>query len=140
MHQIQLAETYQQIRDCYPVIQQLRPHLSCDDYLQSVSEQFTAGYQLAYIRTGEHVVAVAGFRVGQSLAWRKYLYVDDLITDEAHRSKGYGKQLLDWLASEARRQGCSQLHLDSGIQRKDAHRFYEREGLTFSSHHYTHLL
>ena len=61
-------------------------------------------------------VAVAGFRVGENLAWGRFLYVDDLVTLSAHRSKGYGSKLLTWLKAFAVREGCMQLHLDSGIQ------------------------
>ena len=64
------------------------------------------------------------------------MYVEDLITNQKNRSQGFGKQLLDWLHNEAKNNHCDQLHLDSGVQRKDAHRFYEREGMTFASHHY----
>jgi GNAT superfamily N-acetyltransferase len=66
----------------------------------------------------------------------KILYVDDLNTDEQYRSKGFGKILLDWLKAEARTQGCGHLHLDSGVQREQAHRFYFREGLTINCHHF----
>jgi hypothetical protein len=44
--------------------------------------------------------------------------------------------MLDWLTEEARRADCVQLHLDSGVQRPDAHRFYFREGLTISAYHF----
>jgi len=66
----------------------------------------------------------------------RILYVDDLSTDEQHRSKGYGKLLLDWLKAEAKAHGCEQLHLDSGVQRERAHRFYCREGLTICCYHF----
>jgi hypothetical protein len=32
------------------------------------------------------------------------------------------------------------MHLDSGIQRKDAHRFYEREGMSMASFHFVENL
>ena len=52
-----------------------------------------------------------------------------------HRAReGYGKLLLEWLKNRARAEGCAELHLDSGIQRKDAHRFYERNGVEASGH------
>lgn len=140
MTDILLAQTISQIQDCYPVMRQLRPHFTHDTFLAAVKEQSKDGYQLVYASAHGKVVAVAGFRLSRNLAWGKFLYIDDLITDEASRSKGYGKKLLDWLVAEARRQHCAQLHLDSGIQRKDAHRFYQREGLIFSSHHYGRLL
>jgi GNAT superfamily N-acetyltransferase len=60
----------------------------------------------------------------------KLLYVDDLVSDETARSRGYGKQLLDWLKAEARDNGCSELQLISRVTREQAHRFYFREGLS----------
>ncbi len=83
------------------------------------------------------VVAVAGFRLCLNLAWGKFLYVDDLITDESARSQGYGKQLLDWLIAYANEHACQQIHLDSGVQRFAAHKFYLKNNLYISSHHFT---
>ena len=79
---------------------------------------------------------VAGFRIQEYLYCGKHLYVDDLITDGSTRSQGHGKRMLDWLTEEARRADCVQLHLDSGVQRPHAHRFYFREGLTISAYHF----
>jgi hypothetical protein len=44
--------------------------------------------------------------------------------------------MLAWLLDRARAADCAALHLDSGTQRADAHRFYEREGLSVSSYHF----
>ena len=82
------------------------------------------------------VVAVAGFRVGENLAWGHFLYVDDLVTHPAHRSKGYGAKLLSWLKEYAAKEGCLQLHLDTGVHRIKAQRFYEREGMTMAGFHF----
>ena len=38
--------------------------------------------------------------------------------------------------AEARRRGCAQFHLDSGVQRFDAHRFYLHKGMNISAHHF----
>jgi len=81
-------------------------------------------------------VAVTGFRTGENFAWGRFLYVDDLVTLPTHRSKGYGAELLARLKEYAAKQGCLQLHLDSGIQRKEAHRFYEREGMAMAGLHF----
>ncbi|MDP3073534.1 MAG: GNAT family N-acetyltransferase [Opitutaceae bacterium] len=51
------------------------------------------------------------------------LYVDDLVTDESGRSRGYGRALLGWLYAEAQAHGCDNFELDSGVQRAEAHRF-----------------
>ena len=69
------------------------------------------------------------------LAVGRHVYVDDLVTDAASRSRGYGKAILDWLKAEATRLGCARLQLDSGTQRQDAHAFYLREGLRIEAFH-----
>jgi GNAT superfamily N-acetyltransferase len=62
--------------------------------------------------------------------------VDDLVTTDALRSQGHGRELLTWLRALAIEKGCAAFHLDSGVQRKRAHAFYQREGLDLSGHHF----
>jgi GNAT superfamily N-acetyltransferase len=133
---IRIAISDTEIAACHPVMRELRPHIAEEQFLSRVRSQERAGYRLAYVREPTGVVAVAGFRVGESLAWGRFLYVDDLITLPAHRSKGHGAKPLFWLKEQAAKEGCEQMHLDSGIQRKDAHRFYERGGMTMASLHF----
>jgi GNAT superfamily N-acetyltransferase len=81
--------------------------------------------------------AAAGFRVLHQLSKARFLYVDDLVTLPSHRSSGFAGMIFDWLVEEARRQGCEQLHLDSGHQRFDAHRFYLNRGMMMNAHHFS---
>ncbi len=129
--------TDKEIEACFAVMSQLRPHLPESEFVSRVRAQMAEGYRLAAIVEEDGYPAVAGYRIGLNLAWGRYLYVDDLVTDQARRSGGCGKALLHWLFEEARREGCAQVHLDSGLQRKDAHRFYLREGMAISSHHFS---
>jgi GNAT superfamily N-acetyltransferase len=137
MGKIQLAETDTQIRECYAVIAQLRPHLSDEQFVVQVKrQQEQHGYRLAALHNGDRVVAVAGFRIAEFLAWGKVLYVDDLVTDSNARSQGHGDKLFEWLVTHAKEHGCDQLHLDSGVQRFGAHRFYLRRRMDITSHHF----
>ena len=104
--------------------------------IEQIKRQQANGYQLAYVMEGGQVLCVAGFVISDKLAWQKHVYIDDLVTCEIQRSSGAGKYLLDWLKAYAKEQGCQQLHLDSGVQRFGAHKFYLREGFTISSHHF----
>ena len=135
MH-IRIATTDVEIADCFPVMRELRPLIAENQFLSRIRSQINSGYRLAFVQVTDRVVAVASFRVGENLAWGRFLYVDDLVTLPAHRSKGYGAKLLSWLMELAAKEGCQQMHLDSGIQRKEAHRFYEREGMTMASFHF----
>jgi GNAT superfamily N-acetyltransferase len=117
-----------------------------ESFARRVDEvQRPEGYRLAgAFEDGkeEEAVAAAGFRVGHSLAWGTYLYVDDLSTLPSARRRGHGRALLDWLLEEAGRLGCDQLHLDSGVglDRADAHRLYMNAGLVISAHHFARLV
>jgi GNAT superfamily N-acetyltransferase len=137
---IALAESDDDVLACFPVMRHLRDLPDAGSFLRRVRAQQASGYQLAALRDGGGPVAVAGFRLGESLAWGRYLYVDDLVTLPDARSRGYGAALLAWLAELGRARGAGQLHLDSGRQRADAHRFYERHGLEGASIHFKRSL
>jgi GNAT superfamily N-acetyltransferase len=123
-------------------MRELRPHFADEEaFLRRVDDvQRAEGYRLvgAFEEGEDAAAAVAGFRVGHMLAWGRFLYVDDLSTLPAARRRGHGRALLEWLADEARRLGCEQLHLDSGVgpERFDAHRLYLNAGLAITSHHF----
>ena len=114
-------------------------------FVRQVDEvQRAEGYRLAgAFEDGEtRARAVAGFRVGNNIAWGHYLYVDDLSTLPEARRRGHGQALLDWLLEEAAQLGCDQLHLDSGVglERADAHRLYLNSGMVISAHHFARLV
>jgi GNAT superfamily N-acetyltransferase len=126
-----------QVASTWPVMHQLRPHLDLEQYVAAVARmRQTDGFRLLAASVDGKVAALAGFRLMEMLYCGRILYVDDLITDGAMRSKGLGTALLDWLTQEARSRGCGQLHLDSGLHRLDAHRFYERESMKKTAFHF----
>ncbi len=121
----------------YPVMKQLRAHVGEQEYVERVKRQKSAaGYEVAAVIDDGVVRCVAGYRISECLSWGKFLYVDDLVSDQNARSKNYGKQMMDWLLAEARKHGCQELHLDSGVQRHGAHRFYLRERMDITCYHF----
>jgi GNAT superfamily N-acetyltransferase len=134
---IKEALTDAEISTTFPVVRQLRLHLDEGEYLQRIRRMQRSGYRLAVATEGGEVRCVAGYRVVEFLAYGRFLYVDDLVTAEDARSTGYGGRMLHWLAGVAREEGADSLHLDSGVQRHEAHRFYFREGMRISSYHFS---
>jgi len=134
---IRIAESDDELQRLSVVLRQLRPAFDHEGLMTQIKEQMRAGYQLAYVEAAGEILCVAGFVVGKKLAWGKHVYVDDLVTTESQRSKGAGAKMIAWLKSHARGLGCNQLHLDSGVQRFGAHRFYLREGFNIGSHHFS---
>ena len=121
------------------VHRQLRPQLPAD-YSSRLREVFANGARMAVVVEGDEVVSVSVWRIIENTHEGRRLYVDDLVSDEARRSRGSGKLLLDWLEEKARYLGCGALTLDSGVQRHGAHRFYFREGLHVSAYSFKKVL
>ena len=137
MVEVRNLSSDEEIEATFPVMSQLRTHLDEGEYLATIRRMETAdSYRLSAVFEEERVRCVAGYRYMQLLAYGKIVYVDDLITDEAARSRDFGRRMLEWLAEEARSNGCERLHLTSGVQRHDAHRFYFREGMKISNYHF----
>jgi GNAT superfamily N-acetyltransferase len=132
------ADSDEEIRKCFPAIKQLRPHLIEDRILSQVRRQMEGhGYGLTALEVNGTVEAVAGYRIMECLAWGKILYVDDLITLESGRGKGFGGKLIDWLFETGKEKGCAEIHLDSGVHRFDAHRLYLKKKMIISCHHFS---
>jgi len=137
---IKLAETAAEIARCFPVMAQLRPHLNPEEFVARVEAQQAQGYRLTSLEDQGAVAAVAGFRMMEVLATGRTLYVDDLVTDTALRSRGHGKAILNWLEAYARSAGCETFSLDSGTHRQEAHAFYFRERMRVTSFHFAKKL
>ncbi|SEJ10988.1 Acetyltransferase (GNAT) domain-containing protein [Deinococcus reticulitermitis] len=127
-----------------PALRELRPAspqmASAQALRAHLAEVEGQGYRLAgsFEPGREEAAAVAGYRVLTNLAWGRFLYLDDLSTLPDARGRGHASALLGWLEAEARRLGCAQLHLDSGVgpARFTAHRLYLGRGLNLTSHHF----
>jgi GNAT superfamily N-acetyltransferase len=124
---------------------ELRPRLESVERITSqIDAQRAVGYRIvASFEDGdEDAAAVAGFRIAHNLAWGRFAYVDDLVTRAGLRGHGHADAVMAWVEREALRQGCGELHLDSGVgpDRADAHRFYFRHGMRIASYHFGRAL
>lgn len=106
----------------------LRPQLP-PDYAGAMARVFASGGRLVLATREDAVLGLAVWRVLENTMFGRFLYVDDLVTDSALRSRGVGKVLLSRCDAVAVGLGCREFVLDSGVQRASAHRFYFREGL-----------
>ena len=73
----------------------------------------------------EEIASVIGIIEKTNFYDGKHIFVYDLITDKHKRSKGYGEKLLSYIEDMGKKNNCATITLTSGLQRIDAHRFYE---------------
>lgn len=137
MARIFSPETAEDLARCFTVMRELRPHLRhAEEFTTRVTRQRAAGYHLVALEEAGVICSVAGYRFGERLSSGPYLYVDDLVTAAAERSRGHGGYLFGWLVDRAREAGCQELLLDSGVQRFDAHRFYLSKRMEIRCHNF----
>jgi GNAT superfamily N-acetyltransferase len=126
---------------CFALMRQLRPHLgSAEEFAERFARQARDGYQLVALESEGRPLALAGYRLTETLVHGRFLYVDDLVVDDEARRQGLGARLIRWLTEEAQRQGCAKLVLDAALANPLAHRFYFREGLLATALRFTRPL
>lgn len=136
MVEINLLDDISDAIKCYEVLVQLHPALSEAEFRERIERLYKSGYRLVALIMDDDVIAVAGFHISESFGWKKYIYVDDLVTIEDSRSQGFGTRLLDWLKDYARALSCDQIHLDSRVTRYSAHKFYLNNELYIGGYHF----
>jgi GNAT superfamily N-acetyltransferase len=114
------------------VHRELRHQLPAD-YVLKMSRVFAGGGRMVVAARGESVCGVAVWTAYENTFSGVQMYVDDLVTDPAHRSSGVGHAVMEWLQAKALALGCEEFALDSGTQRRQAHKFYFREGMVVTS-------
>lgn len=126
--EIKELTTEEEWRDAYKVMHQLRTHLDESSYMGLVKEAAEVErYHLAALYEGMKMVAVVGFKPMTTLYYGRFVWVCDLVTDKQNRSKGYGEHLLNFVHKWAEKNHFSSVALSSGLQRENAHRFYEEK-------------
>jgi GNAT superfamily N-acetyltransferase len=80
--------------DLFPIIAQLRPHLTEEEFLRQVRRQSHGGYELVGALRAGRIVGILGMRPVHTLARGTHLHIDDIIVDEAERRTGGGRALM----------------------------------------------
>ena len=115
---------------------QLRPALDAD-YPAQIERMVGEGARLAQLVDEGEVRAIGLWRVFETTYCGRRLEIEDLVSSEAHRSRGYGAALLRWFDAQAIELGCPTTTLHSAVHRDRAHRFYFREGFHIMDFHFS---
>ncbi len=95
---------------------ELRPGVTDASFAAIYHEGYAQGLRYLAAYEDDRCVGVAGWRIVATTVATRKLYVDDLVTRAAGRSRGVGRALVRALRERARDAGCTILDLDSGVQ------------------------
>lgn len=139
--QIFIVQTKAELERCFPVMKELRPHLSFEEYV-SIYEKAHAsdGYEIVAVEVQGQIIAVMGYRFLSDFVRGKHVYIDDLVSSEKLRSQGLGAELLTFAEEVAKTSGCKSLRLCTGIENERGIKFYDRNGWIKRAFAYTKKL
>lgn len=112
----------------YDVVSQLRTELSYKDFEDLIYDMRHMDYKMIGIMQDNELITYAGVAIQTNLYHKRHLYVYDLVTDEKHRSIGYGEMMLDYLKDYAKMGMCENIVLSSSFEKELTHRFYVKHG------------
>ncbi|MDX2213691.1 MAG: GNAT family N-acetyltransferase [Oculatellaceae cyanobacterium bins.114] len=124
---IEELQTQEEWQEAFHVMRELRSDLDKQAYLCLLTRMVKEGYRLFALRDSGIIVSLAGIAILTNFSYGRYVWVYDLVTASSARSKGYGSRLLEFIEEVARRENCEVIALSSGLERTDAHRFYQAQ-------------
>ncbi|AUN97470.1 GNAT family N-acetyltransferase [Bacteriovorax stolpii] len=122
------AKNNEDLKLFFPVLKELRPHLSFEEYLSIYQEAHARDqYEMVALVENEKILALMGYRVLCDFVRGRHLYIDDLVSVE--KSKGHGAQLLSYAEEKARELECTGgLRLCAVLENTGGIKFYEKNG------------
>lgn len=127
--QIVIIRSQSELEQVYPLMKELRPHITLQNFLDIYHQSHkTTGYEIAALKQDNQILAIMGYRILFDYVHGKHCYIDDLVSSEKQRSKGYGAKLLKFAEQFAQDNGCTGLRLCTGTENERGKKFYEKNG------------
>lgn len=127
----------EEMKVCYPLVRQLNPEMTEQEYLQRLPDMIKAGYfQVVVKDENNQVIALSGIWIGTKLYSGKYLEMDNVVVDIHHRSNGMGSVVFEYAEELARKNNCICIMLDAYKENIKAHGFYVRRGFISRGFHF----
>jgi len=111
-----------------------RKKKACFNDLKEMRKQ---GWKLVAIFDESKKASVAAsFYIGKRLYCGKYIQIENLAVVDNLRSEGLGKEVLNFVEEEGKKNHCDRIILDSYVENYDAHKFFFREEHYIRGYHF----
>jgi diamine N-acetyltransferase len=134
---IKKLNTKSEIAPCFEILKQHHGHIKKADFLRYIDEILQEkNYQMIGAFVDEKLVAIAGYWVLTRFYSGKYIQIGNMVVSQNQRNGGIGKKLLDFIENEGKKQNCEHFILDSRLDNKNSHLFYEQNGFEVMGYHF----
>ena len=117
------------------------PDLTEGDVLNNIQSHSREGYRLLVAEEGKTVIGFIALHWFDLVHWKEKMgRISSFCVNEAARSKGVGKNLLEAAEDLFASQGCAKIEVTSNARRTRAHQFYLNLGYVEDSRRFVKYL
>ena len=125
------------INSIIPLIQELNDHKFSDSVIEiRFAEMITQNYECAVVYDEDKLIGVCGLWYCTRHYSGKSVELDHVFIKENYRSKGLGKQFMDWIEEYTKNKGCESIELNTYVQNNPSHKFYYNQGFEILGYHF----
>ena len=128
--------TLEEMMEYHELLQLMYPEMQKNEYKRKLNEMLKNDYNQIAAFEGNVCVGIAGYWINTRLYCDKYIDIDNVVVRTEFRSKGVGKEMMDWLESFAKKEKCKYSILDAYVENRKAQKFYFREGYIIRGFHF----
>ncbi|OUR94422.1 GNAT family N-acetyltransferase [Flavobacteriales bacterium 34_180_T64] len=125
------------INSVVPLVQKLNENKISSKILeQRFSEMVHQNYECAGVFDGETLIGVTGLWFCTRHYSGKSIEIDHVFLEESYRSKGIGKQFMEWIFNYIGLKGYESVELNTYVQNHASHKFYYNHGFKILGYHF----
>ena len=120
-----------------PFVKDLNPELEQQSIEQNQKEMFDiANYRCFGLFEFDDLIGISSGWITVRHYSGKQMEIDNVIITQAHRSKGYGKQFIEFIEQWSRDKGCHTIELNTYVTNTRSHKFYYDLGFKILGFHF----
>lgn len=119
-----------------PLLRQLNPKISFEVLKERLREMLLQQYQCVGAYHGDRLIGISGIWMLTKYYVGKHVEPDNVFILPEYQGKGVGQQLLEWIFSYAKSEGCTASELNCYTGNTAGQRFWEKQGYELVAFHY----
>ncbi|OAB76154.1 acetyltransferase [Cochleicola gelatinilyticus] len=93
-------------------------------------------YECIGIYDGEALIGMCGMWFQTRHYAGKSVELDHVLIEDTYRSKGVGKQLMEFVYAYGKKKGCNWVELNTYVHNFPSHKFYYNQGFVAKGYHF----
>ena len=120
-----------------PLMQKLGNYSVSEALLKErLQEMVQQNYECLGVFDTEKLIGVCGLWFQTRHYAGKSVEMDHVIIDDAYRSHGIGKKLIEFISDYARKKSCNWIELNSYVHNFPSHKFFYNHGFVAKGYHF----